>query len=759
MNDGKSRKRKSGKQEVESDNESSKIIKTHNDNGNHSDDDEFDEFFTDYDNDDDDDVNDGSGINEDDEYTAEFIDEYNVRERKEGKVNNIHAFLFGDTEDEEELKNKLDNYTEDDWSLLTQQLCETELDDNSSNQELYTTFQIFYKIFAHPFIDEHDVIKRLRSIYPRTNDMKLRKTKLQNLCMNLEAQMMQRGQMDENTEEGRSVKQMITTIAYYMKMSCENLVSTRLIQHGTDHLTKALLEDVNPMMLFRPIEMDDLTEQQQLLSYYYRIALQNKYKRDGSSIYEPKYNSKNQFVFAYDKKCEISEFVYTSLYPTSLNQYWFNCLTKKSSTSTDIIKALTYYKTEFLPDVKRNPYIQAWQNGLFVTSSNKFYYFDKQTGDCKYERNHVSALEGNITAAKYHDQVFHEDEMQQEIIDDPRQYGYLSIKMEPIYKILYSQKFTLGECRWIFALLGRMLFPIGKLDDWAVFPYFLGLAGTGKSTFLRLLASLFDSNDVGYLNNNLQKMFALEGIYDKMIYLALDIDENFALDQATFQSMVCGEEVSVIRKHQSPHCQPWKTQGGFAGNKLPPWTDNGGSLSRRLIIIEFQERVTKADPNLFKKCLNIRDRFLRVIISAYQDLCEKYSDIGIKEKIPDVFKQSETRAMMELNQLQNFIDIWCDIDPKLSSRDYSKIEDQTEDYIQTFMHFKKEYKNFCKREDLPKKNCTHGDCTNAFGRINVKLMAHHPWNLNQTNKYIVGLTLKPQTSERLQSGQQPYGCG
>ena len=101
---------------------------------------------------------------------------------------------------------------------------------------------------------------------------------------------------------------------------------------------------------------------------------------------------------------------------------------------------------------------------------------------------------------------------------------------------------------WICAFLGRMLHRLGEKDNMGVFPYFLGLAGTGKSTLLRLLSSLLEARDVGYLNNTLQKQFALEGIYDKLLYMALDIDENFQLDQATFQSMVVGEEVAVIRK-------------------------------------------------------------------------------------------------------------------------------------------------------------------------------------------------------------------
>src|SRR5207248_2065598 len=103
----------------------------------------------------------------------------------------------------------------------------------------------------------------------------------------------------------------------------------------------------------------------------------------------------------------------------------------------------------------------------------------------------------------------------------------------------------------------------------------------------RLVASLLEARDIGYLNNSGQKTFSLDGLQDKLLYLALDIDENFTLDQVTWQSMVSGEEVSVTRKFKQPLTVIWKSHGGFAGNKLPGWTDNAGSLSRRLVVIEF----------------------------------------------------------------------------------------------------------------------------------------------------------------------------
>lgn len=308
--------------------------------------------------------------------------------------------------------------------------------------------------------------------------------------------------------------------------------------------------------------------------------------------------------------------------------------------------------------------------------------------------------------------------------------------------MLNTQEFSFDECQVIFALLGRMLHPLGKHDNWSVFPYFLGLAGTGKSSLLRLLASLLEVRDVGYLNNVLQKTFSIEGIADKLIYLALDIDENFGLDQATFQSMVCGEEVSVLRKFKKPMTILWKSHGGFAGNKLPPWTDNGGSLSRRLIVIEFLKPISKADPKLFEACMANRDRFLKVINSAYMEFVERFSSKSIKDCIPDKFRDSEKKALLELNVLASFIKECCDVDPDPARTNGV--------YIANWKDFGKAFKAFCKRNSLNAKPLNYNFYSGVFCKINIIVRTSENARTDQFGQlgmYVLGLKLKDSALE------------
>lgn len=58
--------------------------------------------------------------------------------------------------------------------------------------------------------------------------------------------------------------------------------------------------------------------------------------------------------------------------------------------------------------------------------------------------------------------------------------------------ILKKQGHSSENIGWICALLGRMFYVINKHDRWEVSLYLLGLAATGKTTILKILAEFFD---------------------------------------------------------------------------------------------------------------------------------------------------------------------------------------------------------------------------------------------------------------------------
>ena len=648
--------------------------------------------------------------------------------------NNLFQLLHGDSEDGEEFDGRLSAYTKDEWAIMAENLFRVNIDSTCSNRELMLTLTLFHQLFCFPYKDEYAVVDRVKALYPDATTMKEQFKKIQRIFGLIHFELLKRNLIDEDSRAGREIHRMLTMIAFGMKISFEQMVHNRLLQKGSDKSMKTMLEVMSPMSIFQEMDTTKLKKHQQLLHFYYSEAFKNSYRKDGDSLYRPRYNKLGEFVYSYEYVFDVSDFVFQSIYPLEQNHYWFECLTEKNNNAKTCIDILTKVKSEWLPDLERNSDIHAFQNGLYILSLDAFFYFKKSPG-----KNWAGDLSGNIVAIKYHDMMFDEDGMERDMNEHAIR-SYMSIKMEPIYQVLRTQLFSMEECQWIFCLLGRMLHPLGKMDTWAVFPYFLGLAGTGKSTALRLLASLLEARDVGYLNNTLQKTFALEGICDKLIYLALDIDEGFGLDQATFQSMVCGEEVSVLRKYKKPTTVLWNSHGGFAGNKLPSWTDNGGSLSRRLIVIEFLTPVSKCDPALFEKCLNVKDRFLKVINSSYHDMTMKFKNRGIKEVIPQKFRDSEQKALLELNILVAFIKDSCELDPAHNNQTF----------ITTMRDFTKAFKMFCKRTSVQVQTLKYNFCASVFSKYQIKVItpeSNKKDQRGQTVQYLLGVKLKENSLE------------
>lgn len=113
-------------------------------------------------------------------------------------------------------------------------------------------------------------------------------------------------------------------------------------------------------------------------------------------------------------------------------------------------------------------------------------------------------------------------------------------------------------------------------------PFFKGMASSGKSTIvLKVAKQFFEAVDVGVLSNNIEKKFGLSAFVDKYLFVAPEIKNDLQIEQAEFQSMVSGEDIQVNTKYAKARSCVWKVPGVLAGNEVPSWCDNSGSIQVR----------------------------------------------------------------------------------------------------------------------------------------------------------------------------------
>jgi len=201
-----------------------------------------------------------------------------------------------------------------------------------------------------------------------------------------------------------------------------------------------------------------------------------------------------------------------------------------------------------------------------------------------------------------------------------------------------------------------LCFDVSDIDSWQIIPFLKGIARSGKSTLItKVFKKFYDSEDVRTLSNNIERKFGLSSLYDGFMFIAPEVKGDLCLEQAEFQSLVSGEDVSIAVKHEKAKSVEWKTPGILGGNEVPNWKDNSGSVLRRLIPWNFARQVKEADPHLDEKLDIELPAILFKCIKGYLEFAQKYSNQDIWNVVPPYFKIVQNQVAMVTNTLHNFL--------------------------------------------------------------------------------------------------------
>lgn len=272
-------------------------------------------------------------------------------------------------------------------------------------------------------------------------------------------------------------------------------------------------------------------------------------------------------------------------------------------------------------EIKPDRHWHSFKNGIYFTKKAQFYPWGHKL------------IQADAVACKFHNVVFDISILEiDNFMDIPTpavgkvlewQFGLVPENQDPLLVIM-----------WMYVFVGRLLFEVNELDQWQVIPFIKGVAGTGKSLLLKAAGCFFPDEDVETLANNTQKGFGLETFVDKLMWKCMEVKHDFGLDQAQLQSMVTGEEMSIMRKNRTAINVVWKAPGIMCGNELANWSDNSGSISRRLIIIYFDRKVETSDPFLDKKILGDIGSLLHKSCKAYLGAVNDFGSVDLWSDYP-----------------------------------------------------------------------------------------------------------------------------
>jgi hypothetical protein len=244
---------------------------------------------------------------------------------------------------------------------------------------------------------------------------------------------------------------------------------------------------------------------------------------------------------------------------------------------------------------------------------------------------------------------------------------------------------------WFYRLVGRMFFEIGELDDFQVFIYLLGRAGTGKSTLAHYAAAgVYEDEDVKQGDNMIERQFGLWPLIDALIVKFTEVKANFQLDQAQLQEMVSGGSVAVARKNlKAAHLSKWSAHLVMCGNEMPGYQDRQGSLRRRYVIFNMTRKVVEENADLKKTMTADMPCFIMKCAMAYRELVTVMGiRAGIWNHLPKHFH--DNADSIDDNSLKAFM---------RSDRVRLSVESKVPETCE-FRDFKIEFAKFCREECL-----------------------------------------------------------
>lgn len=126
----------------------------------------------------------------------------------------------------------------------------------------------------------------------------------------------------------------------------------------------------------------------------------------------------------------------------------------------------------------------------------------------------------------------------------------------------------------------------------------IGDKKNGKSTYLFLIQKILGEDNVASLDlKELSDRFSPASLFGKLANIGDDIGDEFIPNAAMFKKIVSGDAIKGERKGQdefffNPYCKLL-----FSANSMPRIKDKSGAVIDRLIIVPFNARFSKDDPD------------------------------------------------------------------------------------------------------------------------------------------------------------------
>ena len=540
--------------------------------------------------------------------------------------------------------NQIQSLNPEEFMHLLSQL-EDMWDINTTNNSMIS-FQLGYKNFINP-----------QDLDPETGlpvrfDVELVSGNHKRLKMQL-GQLYHRAEvlklLDLEDDEDMKISMRINRLIDQVDDAWQIIFRAARIHERINNPTYVPINPESDPSIFRCSTLDKVEElapyQQAILACLQNLYENNIKRYKGYCSTQIKTES-NQDTRAWKQVETIQEYVYGVAQKETRYELW-KALSSRGSAYNDVIRHLTNCKDMQFPEIIKNRHVWSFKNGIFIGKEWSAKTGLYESAFYTYESREFKNLDQTVISCKYFDKDFTDYNH----LDD-----WYEIPTPLFQSVLNYQNFSEDVCKWMYVMGGRLCFDVNDMDAWQVIPFLKGIARSGKSTLItKVFRKFYNADDVRTLSNNVEKKFGLSSIYNAFMFIAPEVKGDLQLEQAEFQSIVSGEDVSIAVKHEKAKSFEWKTPGVLGGNEVPNWKDNSGSVLRRILTWNFGKQVKDADPMLETKLDEELPIILQKCVRAYLEYAQKYADKDIWNVVPEYFKTVQRQVATIASTLENFL--------------------------------------------------------------------------------------------------------
>lgn len=372
-----------------------------------------------------------------------------------------------------------------------------------------------------------------------------------------------------------------------------------------------------------------------------------------------------RYTYSWRRKCSIETFIWENI-----NAYYdktnYELATQDKGNISYAVSFLTKVLDHRFPDLVKERRIHSFRNAIYITSvmgedgvftsQSHTILFDDSQHPSEADPILSRMTEGGKVAACFHDCVFPFTRNAD---------GSLIARPETFEKISTHQRWTEEVKEWFRAACGRMLHPIAStpspvtLEKWQIFFMLLGVGNSGKSTTIdNVVYNFFDSEDVAYIQNNLEKQYGWSKCKNKYMWLAPEIKGDFAThcDQAQFQQVVEGGRLASAKKYavETIEFDPFDLPGMMGANETIQFHDNGESVSRRQVDFWFGQPIMNVDPMMPEK---LNAELGHIIYTCNEAYLRKTREVKsrIWDSLPEYFLDLRRENAANTNALEHFL--------------------------------------------------------------------------------------------------------